>query len=140
MIQYNQLQEFSISSAFFMPAFIITINSQFSTVSGNTCRILRPACVLPTVAILHRRDSEHAHPTPQHIGGHAGVGADNISFQAPSDGDRLVPLADNTCELGKLAVIDNVCPKGEGNNLRSLCKVPTNDWKDDIMEIFLQTC
>ena len=70
--------------------------------------------------MLNRGDGEHADPTAQHIGGHAGVWANVVAFQAPRDGQGLIALADHAGELGKLTMIHNIGPKGEGNYLGSL--------------------
>ena len=55
-------------------------------------------------------------------GGQGGVRAYDVPLQTPGDGERMISFRNHASKLGEFSLIDNVFPKGEGNDLRLLCK------------------
>ena len=95
-----------------------TINFKLSWIGIHTSTILSSTSVRARMPILYRSNNKQAHPTPNSISGHSGVRTKIIPLKAPGNGDRFIPLSNNTAELSKLSLIHHLRPKIKGDNLR----------------------
>ena len=76
---------------------LITINSEFSWVSGHPCSILSSTGVDSTMVVVHCSDDQHTGLGAQHSSGQGGVRVDNVSLQTPGYWQGLVSSCYDTC-------------------------------------------
>ena len=99
-----------------------TIDFKFCRMSCNPSRIFCSTGVCATVLVIHRLDDKHTSLGPQHCGCHCVIRWNYISLQTPGNWKWSITTTDNTGQLCKFSLINCLSTKGEGNNIRFLCK------------------
>ena len=113
-----------------MPLWKFTIDFKLCRVCGNSCRVFHSACIFSSMCIVDSRDHENTCLRAQHCRGQGGVRVYDIPLETPGDGQRPVTPWHHTCELGKVALIDNFSSKGKWNNIWLYWKLNSwNLWK-----------
>ena len=113
---------FSVNKILLVPSSQITINSKICWICCYPSRVFCSAGISATVLVIHRLNDQHAHLPSNHGSWHCWIRRYQIPLETPSDCQRHVTTAYETCQLGHTSLVNCLKSKWERNNLGFFCK------------------